>query len=142
MKSSVSFLTDSIEKQSLPSIPLRQKPADKSSNNHESFDKHTRSPGSINSNKFFSKILNYQKSFTSIPVAKHTKTPELNKINEYAVLKVFEHRNFGNSPSNYSRMSVMSTDHNLPKSRSYVHSKARFYTPSLRTHYCTFELVC
>lgn len=144
MKSSVTFLSDSIENQSLPSLPVQRRSTENSNRflpRHENFQRRSQSPDSINSNKFFSKILNYQKSFTIPPAPKQFKTPELNKINECAVLKVFEHRNFGNSPSNYSRMSEEMSSPYLPKSRSYVQSKARFITPCLRTHYCKLELV-
>lgn len=146
MKSSESVHADSIENQSLPSIPVQRRSSDKSNTfiprHNEGFERRSHSPDSINTNRFFSKILNNQQSFTIPPPPKQSKTPELNKINECAVLKVFEHRNFGNTPSNYSRMSEEMSSQYLPKSRSFVQSKARFFTPSLRTHYCKLELVC
>lgn len=140
MKSSVSNLTDSIENQSLPSIPTQRKSPDIPTTSQLDTEDDVHLIKSQHNKTFsLSKIFSYQKSNT---VGKQSKMPELNKINEYDILKVFEHRNFGKSPSNYSRLSEEFSALNLPTSSSFIQHKIRLTTPSLRTHYCKFESVC
>lgn len=136
MKSTESAVTDSIENQSLPSIPLYRGREDGL----------TQTPYRLRSSRFqtapgptpvSSRLPNRQKSFANTS----SKTPELNKINEYAVLKVYEHRNFGKSPSMYSRMSEDYSSLNLPKCRSFIQNRPKFYIPNLKSQYFRMDSV-
>lgn len=128
MKSSASVVTDSIENQSLPSIPVYR---ELESGCTESRAAHrTRSAQFQNAfhrvpTPASSRLTYVQRPFANTSSVKQSKTPELNKINEYVVLKVYEHRNFGKSPSTYSRMSEDISISNIPKCRSFVYNRLK-----------------